>query len=389
MLGKQANDEDDAINALDVYVLRLKVTSYRNYVSEDLCFENGLVVLTGSNGAGKTNLLEAISFLSPGKGLRAVSRLELVDSVKADQMVPSWGVRANIIRGSDEVVIGTGRDVLKQSKRTVKIEGHKQSSQAVLPNYVTVMWLTPQMDGLFIGSSSDRRKFLDRLVYNFNPEHASSVYGYEHTMRQRAKLLQTGGDSYWLDSLELKMAEKSIAIAHARLDALHVIQEVIDQTSSPFPKARIGVEGEVETLCTNLSALEAEEQLVIKLKANRVVDAQSKRTNLGVHRSDMAVIHTEKNMPAASCSTGEQKAMLLSIILAEAKAKMHWKRQRPILLLDEVVAHLDEQRREYLFQELLNMKCQTFMTGTDSLLFEGLADQSQYFTVDNGSINAS
>ncbi|MCE3233180.1 MAG: recF, partial [Rickettsiaceae bacterium] len=288
-----------------------------------------------------------------------------------------------------EVRIGTGRDGASDSKRIVKVDGEVLKSQAELANMFSVMWLTPQMDGIFIGSSSDRRKFLDRLVYNFDPEHASRIYSYEYTMRERAKLLQKNGDGQWLSVLENKLAERVVAIAAARIDAVETIQAAIYESNTAFPKAIITVEGAVEALLTENSALAAEEIIRKQLFESRSYDYATGRTGVGTHRSDFAVTHKDKNMPAASCSTGEQKALLLSIILAEARAKAVWKNSVPVLLLDEVVAHLDDTRRASLFHELIDMKTQVWMTGTDLSLFEGMQGKAQFFEVSDGKVKIS
>ena len=360
-----------------LYISHLALINFRNYTHKKLTLDARPVVLTGKNGLGKTNVLEAVSLLAPGRGLRQ-AKLELLDRIDGNEVFP-WGVSSEVMQGDEECyTINTGKDVTaSRSKRITKIDGEPIKNQAELARIGSVMWLTPQMDGLFIGPASDRRKFLDRLVYNFDPEHASRVYSYEYTMRERSKLLQMRADPIWLTTLEKKMAEKTIAIAVARMEAVEMIKGAIAQAPGVFPKAQIAIEGEVEALLSQHSALEAEEQLLQKLYENRPLDASSGRTNIGAHRSDFIVVHTEKSMPAASCSTGEQKALLLSIILAEARAKAIWKQSVPILLLDEVVAHLDESRRAALFEEIIALKAQAWMTGTDQELFRDILDYSQ------------
>lgn len=372
--------------ALKLKISKLVLTHFRNYESASLWFNEGPVILTGSNGAGKTNILEAVSFLSPGKGLRQVNRLEEVDQLLCDETYP-WTVAAQVGGLEGEMAIGTGRDQMsKASKRLVKIDGKIVASQINLASIFSVMWLTPQMDGLFLQSASDRRRFLDRMVYNFNPEHVSHVYSYEYNMRERAKLLQTRPDPQWLSVLESKMAERAVAIAAARLDALSFIQQAIDSAPTHFPKAVIRIDGMLEKWLVEYNALEAEEIFRKKLYETRSVDALSKRTQVGAHRSDMVVFHASHHMPASSCSTGEQKALLLSILLAEARAKIQWKQIIPVLLLDEVVAHLDEDRRLALYEELLDMNCQVFMTGTEETLFAPLSSHAQFLNIVHGKV---
>jgi len=367
-------------------VNRLVLGNFRNYEHLSLNLQPCPVVITGSNGSGKTNILEALSLFAPGKGLRGV-KLSEADRITTSGTYP-WAISAAINSSGLITNIGTGRDpTTPENKRLVKIDGEKIKSQAELAMVFSVMWLTPMMDGIFIGASVDRRKFLDRLVYNFDPEHASRVYSYEYCMRERAKLLQSGGDKHWLSVLESKMSEKSVAIAAARIETIQIIQSSINQSKTDFPKANIGVEGRVEQLLeANKTALQTEEDLRKIFFDSRYKDQESGRTNIGVHRSDFTVFHASKNMPAAACSTGEQKALLLSIILAEAKAKAQWKSSVPVLLLDEVIAHLDELRRHSLFDEFLQLGAQVWMSGTDANNFEYLKDKAQFFVVRDGCI---
>jgi DNA replication and repair protein RecF len=367
------------------YISKLSLDNFRNYSSLSLTLDPQPIILTGHNGSGKTNILEAISFLSPGRGLRKI-KLQEADCIRHGS-THHWSISAMVNQGYEEIRIGTGRDGASDSnKRIVKIDGEILKSQAELANMFSVMWLTPQMDGIFIGSSSDRRKFLDRLVYNFDPEHASRIYSYEYTMRERAKLLQKNGDASWVGILENKLAERAISIAAARIDTIETIQSVIMQSNTAFPKAIINVAGAVEELLSDNSALHAEEIVRKQLFDSRAYDYATGRTKVGTHRSDFVVTHMDKNMPAASCSTGEQKALLLSIILAEARAKAAWKNSVPVLLLDEVIAHLDEKRRTSLFNELVEMKTQVWLTGTDSSLFGDLIGKAQFLSVENGAI---
>ena len=377
---------EDSVKADSFSVSRLNLESYRNYSSLRLELNSRPVVLTGHNGSGKTNILEAISLLSPGKGFRKI-KLSDADMISDGNALLPWAVSAVVNKADEECVVGTGRESVADTKRIIKIDGDVIKKQSELTSIFSVMWLIPQMDGLFLGSSSDRRKFLDRLVYNFDPEHASRIYSYEYTMRERAKILQQDNyDSSWISVLESKMAERAVSIAAARVDTIEHIQSVINDCKTAFPKAEIGVEGGVEEIINNNSALAAEEILNKQFYESRQNDARSGRTGVGVHRSDFVAVHSEKNMPAASCSTGEQKALLLSIILAEARAKSIWKGSVPVLLLDEVVAHLDENRRKSLFEEIFSMQAQVWMTGTDVELFKEIQDKAQFFSVNDGVV---
>ncbi len=401
-------------NATAFSISKLSLSNFRNYDDLSLEINDKPVVITGPNGSGKTNILEAISFLSPGRGLRGVKLDEVDRKVgigdwgsgieeragyegAGDKAYPNpksripnsspWAISAKITSANDTVQIGTGRDVSSNAnKRIVKIDGELIRSQAELANAFSVMWLTPQMDGLFLAPSSERRKFLDRLVYNFNPEHASLVYSYEYVVRERAKLLQENGDASWISVLETKMAEKAVAIAVARVDAINIIQDAVYIAPTAFPKAGLKVDGYVESLIGTAPALEIEELLKKKIRDCRSEDARAGRTNIGTHRSDFCVTHIQKNMPAQFCSTGEQKALLLTIIIAEARAKAMWKNNIPVLLLDEVVAHLDINRRNALFEEFLAMGAQVWMTGTDSILFAELQGKAQFLEIYGGKV---
>jgi DNA replication and repair protein RecF len=385
--GNNLSLQSSKLQAESFYVSSLKFNNFRNYNVLSLEFDSTPVVLTGFNGSGKTNILEAISLMSPGKGFRKIklNEADMVDNSGQAQL--PWSISSKINKGSEEFLIGTGRERVEDKKRIIKIDGDIVKNQSELTSIFSVMWLIPQMDGLFIGSSSDRRKFLDRLVYNFDPEHASRIYSYEYTMRERAKILQYNSyDGSWVSVLENKMAERAVSIAAARLDTIEHIQAVINESKTPFPKANIEVKGGVEEIMQNNSALQAEEILKNQFFESRAVDSRSGRTNIGVHRSDFLAFHSEKNMFAALCSTGEQKALLLSIILAEARAKALWKGSVPVLLLDEVVAHLDESRRNFLFEEVLSMQAQVWMTGTDEELFKEIRDCAQFMSVNDGAV---
>lgn len=363
-------------------IRKLILTHFRSYPCLELELEALPVIITGANGIGKTNILEAVSFLSPGRGLR---NARLTDIDHRGQSNP-WAVASVLEAMYGECTVGTGRSPSpaneRSAKRIVKIDGNIMRGQAELASLFSVIWLTPQMDPLFLQGSSERRRFLDRLVYHFDPEHARRVAVYEYAMRERAKLLQQGRkDNQWLATLESKMAEAAVAIAVARREASDILQQAILQATTPFPKALIQVEGTVEQWVGGMTALQIEETLQKKLAETRQLDALTGRTSIGTHRSDFVVTHAEKNMPAALCSTGEQKALLLSIILAEARARAQWRQSVPVLLLDEVVAHLDGHRREALFQEILSLRAQAWITGTDAFLFEGLGTKAQYIDV--------
>lgn len=354
----------------------LSLHHFRNYEHARLDVSPAPVVLFGHNGAGKTNLLEAISLLVPGRGLRRARLHDLIHTRHHD-----WAVVAYAHGLQGEVMIGTGRDpeAMEQEKRLVKIDGKMTKSQAELAQHISVLWLTPQMEQLFLDGTSEGRKFLDRLVYSFDADHASHVNAYEQAMRERNRLLAMGNaDSSWLSAIENTMAEKAASIASSRLMTVQHINHAVSESTLSFPKPHLSVRGLVEDcLDAGKSALEAENAFRETLLGGRNEDRAAGRTLSGVHRSELQVTHKERDMPAHLCSTGEQKALILSIILAQSRAGAEWKGVVPIILLDEVVAHLDPSRRVELFEEILDSRAQVFMTGTDSSLFDGIQHNAQ------------
>jgi DNA replication and repair protein RecF len=370
-------------------VASLSLTHFRNYQHCRMETTAAPVVLTGRNGAGKTNILEAISLLTPGRGLRRakLSEMDTSPSSLAGER-GCWAISASLHGMAGPVKIGTGRDPESgdTDKRIVRIDGKPVRGQAELARHLALIWLTPQMEQLFQQGASAARKFLDRLVYSFDAEQASRINEYEFAMRERNKVLALDRpDGHWLDSLEQTMAETAAAIAQARLYTVEHINYAIASSPLSFPKAHIGIHGFMEDLLlAHTAAVEAEAAFKAMLHAARRVDAAAGRTLSGVHRSEMRVMHMEKQMPAESCSTGEQKAMLLSIVLAQARAGAQWHGVVPVLLLDEVVAHLDAGRRLELFEEICQIGAQSWMTGTDAALFAGLEGRAQYFQVDGG-----
>lgn len=376
----------------NLHLHSLSLSAFRNYAHARLEVTQAPVVLTGRNGAGKTNILEAISLLTPGRGLRR-ARLSDIDSRVAGVTLP-WAVAASVQGIQGEARIGTGRDPEtvddNTDRRATRIDGKPARGQADLARHLAVIWLTPQMEQLFQEGASAGRKFLDRLVYSFEPEHASRVNEYEYAMRERNKLLQNSrADHAWLDALEQTMAETGAAIAIARLHTVEHINMAIQHSPLSFPKAQLSITGIVEDLLAlGTAAVQVEDDFKRILRSARGQDGAAGRTLSGVHRSEMRVINIIKQMPAESCSTGEQKALLLSIVLAQARAGAQWHGVVPVILLDEVVAHLDATRRLELFEEICQIGAQTWMTGTDAALFAGLEQKAQFFQVDNGTLTA-
>jgi DNA replication and repair protein RecF len=370
---------------------RLTLTNFRNYSGLRLDVSARLVALSGPNGAGKTNLLEAISLLSPGRGLRGAGFDELASLGAA----ASWAIAAEVATPLHEVKLGTGWSLASGEAdsaamgRVVIIDGHVQKSSGALGDHMRMLWLTPAMDRLFAGPAGDRRRFLDRLVATFDPEHSSRVAVFEKVMRERNLVLQDPrADAVWLSSLEAHMAEAAVAIAAARLAAVEALQKHINETRSAnaFPWGIISIDGEIESLVQKMPAVRAEDEYRRLLADSRTPDRAAGRALKGTHRSDFIVVHGPKSMPAGQCSTGEQKALLIGLILAQARAVKAVANVAPVLLLDEVAAHLDRQRREGLFATLEALGSQAWMTGTDGHLFEGLGRGAQCFHVEAGTL---
>ncbi|RED46231.1 DNA replication/repair protein RecF [Aestuariispira insulae] len=363
-------------------VQKLTLSNFRNYVSARLDVDQGPVLLTGENGAGKTNLLEAVSMLAPGRGLRTAKTREM-DRAGGDS---PWAVSATVMSTMGEVSLGSGREP-EGERRLVRINGANARSQAALGEYVNVVWLTPQMDGLFQEGASARRRFLDRLIYGFDSAHAGRLNAYDKTLRERSRLLKEGrADAAWLDALETQMVERGIAIVAARKTMAERLNLVCRKADGPFPGAGVAVTGSLEDWLGRMPALQTEDRFKQALQENRRRDAETGGAAHGPHRSDLEVTHLGKGMQASLCSTGEQKALLISIVLAHAKLQAAELGTAPILLLDEVAAHLDADRRAALFEILLGLNSQSWLTGTEPGVFEGLLDRAQLFRVANATI---
>ena len=346
-------------------VRRLTMTNFRNYESARLSVDRRPVVLTGANGAGKTNLLEALSFLVPGRGLRRAA----LDKVARHGGPETWSVAASLDGAEGPVELGTGIVAPADDsarRRAVRIDGADAASQSDLARHVAMSWLTPEMDRLFDAGASERRRFLDRLVSGFDRDHAARIGRYERAMRERNRLLKRDGprgDGAWLDAIETEMAESGVAVAAARRSLVGRLGAHCRDEAGAFPAAAIAVEGAVEGMLEGSPALAVEDAVRERLAALRGVDGEAGRASFGVHRSDLACTHVAKNCPAALCSTGEQKA-----------------------LLDEIAAHLDRDRRASLFDSVLALGVQAWMTGTEPGTFAPLGDRAQRFAVAGGAV---
>ena len=373
-----------------VGVTRLALTDFRNYRDARVMPEAELVVLTGPNGAGKTNLLEALSFLAPGRGLRS-ARLSDIDRRAGDNAgvagACSWAVAATVVTHAGAVRIGTGRDTENSERRVVRIDGEPVRSQAALAERLGVVWLTPQMDRLFVDGPSGRRRFLDRLVLALDPAHAARGTAYEQAVRERARLLRDGpGDLVWLAALEGIIASRGVAIAAARRDAVGRLDRLCAEAEGPFPRARLAVFGTVEGWLDDMPALAAEARFAAALAAARGNDAQTGGAAIGPHRSDLSVSLAQSSVGADAASTGEQKALLIAIVLAHAELQRSLRGVAPLLLLDEVAAHLDANRRIALFAALARTRTQVWLTGTDEALFAPLRGRARFLSVRNGAV---
>jgi DNA replication and repair protein RecF len=370
------------------YISKLILTNFRNYATLSIDLGPGAVIFSGDNGAGKTNLLEAISLLTPGRGLR---RAPYAD-VAREGGDGGFALHARLDGPDGPVEIGTGisgGDTAGEGGRRVRINRAAARSTEDMLEWLRVVWLTPAMDGLFTGPAADRRRFLDRLVLAIDAGHGQRALDYERAMRGRNRLLAEGSrDGAWFDAIEMQMAETGVAIAAARSELMRLLAAMIDRlpVDGPFPQADIGLSGALESAVGTSPAVDVEEWFRRTLAEGRDRDRAAGRTLDGPHRSDLVVRHRPKAMPAELCSTGEQKALLVGMILSHARLTGEMSGKAPILLLDEIAAHLDGGRRAALFSILEELNCQAFMTGTDAALFASLKGRAQFLTVDHGTV---
>ncbi|QRM53746.1 DNA replication/repair protein RecF [Sinorhizobium sp. BG8] len=371
-----------------VSLRRLKLADFRNYQTLSLDLDGRHVVLTGANGAGKTNLMEAVSFLSPGRGLRRASYAD----VTREGAPGGFTVFAEIEGMEGSVEIGTGTDGGDEGQvRRLRLNGTPARSVDELTDHLRVVWLTPSMDGLFTGPSAERRRFLDRLVLSLDPEHGRRAADFEKAMRGRNRLLsEPRPDQNWLTALERQMAELAIATSLARAELVGLMAGLVEATrdDQAFPSAAMSLSGFLDGEW-HRPAYDIEEHYIAMLRDGRYRDAAAGRTLEGPHRSDLLIRHREKDMEAARCSTGEQKALLVGLIMAHAGLVANMTGHAPVLLLDEIAAHLDEARRAALFDRVHALGGQAFMTGTDRAMFEALGDRAEFLTVSNGTVSGA
>lgn len=422
-------------------VIDLRLTAFRNYSQAHVQIRAGRIVLVGPNGAGKTNLLEAISLLSPGRGLRGAALGEILpgayasddrrsaapeapapQALVAEGRMPGgpaaapagypggdlgWAVSARIAvpgatesradgdrsrtRGDArrEVQLGVGLRRMPDGseRRETRIDGAAGRPMAEFAGLLPMLWLTPAMDRLFVEGASARRRFLDRLVYGFDPAHARRVAAFEQSMRERNRLLKTGrGDARWFAAIEARMAEQAVAVAAARRDGCTRLSLALAEAEGPFPQALVALDGLIEDWLDAAPAVAVEDRYRAHLAAARQQDGEAGLTRAGPHRTDLLVRQAGSGAPAAQCSTGQQKALVIAIVLANARMVRAARGWGPVLLLDEVAAHLDRTRRAALFAALATPGMQTWMTGTDAALFDDLTGSVQMLDVREGHI---
>jgi len=375
-------------------ITSLALTDFRSYASATLPVSAGPVVLHGPNGAGKTNLLEALSLFTPGKGLRGATAVEMGRREPGEATGRAWAVALTLDAGDgDEIRLGTGVQSAGASRRIVRIDGETAQPGRFL-DYLRPVWATPEQDRLFSDARADRLKFFDRLVFAADPAHAAAVSAYEKALRERLRLLTDGAegraaDPLWLDALEIRLGQAGSRAAIARAGALGALQTGIDARGDrPFPQADLGLSGEAEAMAAD-GAEETAIAAAIRegMSRSRGRDAASGRSLFGPHRSDLTALHREKNRPAAEGSSGEQKALVLNLILAQV-TRLKQEGSAPVLLLDEAPAHLDARRRAALFDEIEALGLQAFMTGTEAVLFEELKGRARFVKVEGGALSA-
>ncbi len=386
-------------------VTRLTLQDFRSYAALELVIGSDLVALSGENGAGKTNLLEALSLFSPGRGLRRAESAEMARKAGGTDRTTFLPARggfsvalelASVESAPDEAPTRLGLGLAEPGEdgrraRITRINGASAGSSSAFAEYLRVVWLTPDLDGLFRGAAGDRRRFLDRLVLAIDPAHAARAASLERALRSRNRILdETPNEAPWLDAVEREVAELSVAVAAARAETVNRLGQLIAAThdpASPFPDARLALEGETDALVASLPALDAEDRLRDLLRRTRARDKAAGRTLTGPQTSDLLVHHAPKDIPAAQGSTGEQKALLIGLVLAHARLVASMSGIAPLVLLDEVAAHLDPRRRAALYATLSGIGAQVWMTGADPALFEDLPEGATRLKVAAGRVD--
>jgi DNA replication and repair protein RecF len=372
-------------------VRRLNLHNFRNYHTASLEAGAGTIALVGPNGAGKTNLIEAISFLAPGRGLHRAT----LNEIAFNEGDGSWAVAAEIEGALGLATLGTGIDPPPEdgatTQRQCRVDREPVPSAAAFADHLRVIWLTPAMDSLFTGAPSERRRFLDRLALAVDAEHASRVNALERSLRSRNRLLEEArADTHWLEAVEHETAELAVAVASLRVETIRRLAAVLDTRKvTPFPPVEVAIDGWMEQLIPAYPASDVEQRYRAVLRDNRDRDAAAGRTLDGPHLSDLKVVYAAKGIPAADASTGEQKALLIGLVLAHARLLSEMTGAAPVLLLDEVLAHLDPARRLALHRELAELGAQAWMTGADPALFREIESPASVVEVKSGTLIAS
>ena len=371
-------------------IKRLTLRDFRSYATLDLEIGGPCIVFIGENGVGKTNLLEAVSLFGPGRGLRRAD----FSAMARHGAAGGFAVSAHVGVGDEVRRLGIGLDLndAEHPKRTLRIDGGPAPSAQAFSEYLRLIWLGPAMDGLFVGPAGERRRFLDRLVLTLDPTHGARVGKFERALRGRNRLLEEVAPrdlrrGAWLDAIEHEAAELGVAISAARAETVARLRDIVTRTrdiASPFAWPGIALEGDFDSAINGLSSLEAEEFYRVCLATGRDRDAAAGRTLIGPHSSDLAVRHGPKDAPAAECSTGEQKALLVSLVLAHAELVGEMTGLAPVVLLDEISAHFDPRRREALFEILFALGAQVLMTGADRNAFHGLRYRAKFYEIKTG-----
>lgn len=369
-----------------VFVCRLQAACFRNYpfLRLELPADCPQIVLTGKNGVGKTNLIEAVSFLAPGKGLRQARFSDILP--KENGRATSWGVTAVLHRGNEEIEVGTDYEKIdgkNSERRRVRINGASGLAQTELGRVCSAVWLTPSMDRLFSGEPAGRRRFLDRLAQAFFAGHASACAAYSQALRQWGALIRDGRqDDRWLSALETTLGKYGAKVAAARRETVTILQAALERENTvAFPRPVLALNGGWEEELISVANEEAASFIQNRFAQARETYAQTGSAG-GIHTVDPVAVHREKNMPAAACSTGEQKALLVSVLLAHVKAMSEQKGGFPLVLFDEAAAHLDFARRDALMGEISALKTQVWLTGTDARPFESLKETAHFIAVD-------
>lgn len=372
----------EAVEPAPLAVERLRLRDLRNYARLELAVPPGPVVVVGPNGAGKTNLLESLSLLAPGRGLRRAAPLELDRRPDGGP----WAVQARLSGLHGRFELAVARDPGGE-RRQVALDGRPLRDRARRAELVGIVWLTPAQDRLFLDGPGERRRFLDRLTLTLDPRHAAAVATFDRLMRDRSALLRGGRhDPAWLGALEARLAAVGVAVAAARRQLVAALERARAAAVGPWPAVRLGLAGELEGWLDEVPAATVEERLAEALRASRAADAQTGGAAHGPHRSDLLVHDARTGEPAASCSTGRQKALLVSLLLAHARLRASLVGELPILLLDEVAAHLDARARAALAEALGALGAQAWLTATESELLGAFRGRATFLHVDNGTI---